>query len=67
MVGWSVAIPTVLGIAIGVWLDANTDTGFSWTLTLLITGVIVGSMTAWYWIQKELKMIEQEREDLDHE
>ena len=41
LVGWSVAVPTVLGIAVGVWLDARTEAGgdISWTLTGLVVGV----------------------------
>src|SRR5690625_6527648 len=35
MVGWSVAVPTILGIALGYWLDKKLDTDFSWTLSLL--------------------------------
>ena len=53
MVGWSVAIPTVLGVAIGLWLEKQVEVSFSWTLTMLITGVVVGCLNAWYWISKE--------------
>jgi len=53
LVGWSVAIPTVAGIALGNWLDARWPVSFSWTLTLLFTGVILGCINAWYWIRQE--------------
>jgi ATP synthase protein I len=53
MVGWSVAIPTLLGIAIGVWLDRRFEDRISWTLTMLFIGVAVGCWTAWYWIRRE--------------
>ncbi len=53
MVGWSVAIPTVLGIALGVWLDTRTTTGYSWTLMLMIAGLVLGGVNAWYWVSKE--------------
>ncbi len=57
VVGWSVAIPTVLGIAVGIWLDARTDVGgdISWTLTGLVVGVFVGCLNAWFWISRELE------------
>jgi ATP synthase protein I len=42
LVGWSVAIPTLLGAALGLWLDRKFPGAHSWTLTLLIIGVIVG-------------------------
>ena len=35
LVGWSVAIPALAGLAIGVWLDARWPSRVSWTLTLL--------------------------------
>jgi ATP synthase protein I len=53
LVGWSVAVPTVLGIALGVWLDHTWPGRVSWTLTLLFIGVVVGGLNAWYWIQQE--------------
>ena len=52
IVGWSVAIPTVLLTALGVWLDSVYPVGFSWTLTLMVVGVAIGSANAWYWIKK---------------
>ncbi len=53
LVGWSVAIPTLLGIAIGVWLDRHAPSRYSWTLMMLVIGVSLGCMNAWYWIKKE--------------
>lgn len=55
LVGWSVAIPTLAGVALGWWLDERAigPTGVSWTLTGLVAGVAVGCFNAWYWIRKE--------------
>lgn len=57
VVGWSVAVPTVLGIAVGVWLDARTEAGgdISWTITGLVVGVFLGCLNAWFWIQREME------------
>jgi ATP synthase protein I len=55
LVGWAVAIPTLAGIALGVWLDRVRSDPFSWTLMLLFLGVVVGCLNAWYWVQKEQK------------
>ena len=52
IVGWSVAIPTLIGVAIGVWIDRNWPSQFSWTLMLLIAGVMIGCLNAWYWVRK---------------
>jgi ATP synthase protein I len=53
LVGWSVAIPTVLGVALGMFLDRTRPVAFSWTLTGLIVGVAVGCINAWYWVKRE--------------
>jgi ATP synthase protein I len=55
MVGWSVAVPTLLGTALGSWLDKKHPVTFSWTLSCLIIGLFSGCMIAWYWISKNNK------------
>ncbi|HHO77096.1 MAG TPA: ATPase F0F1 [Deltaproteobacteria bacterium] len=52
VVGWSVTIPTLIGVALGIWIDKSWPSQFSWTLMLLIGGLILGCMNAWYWVQK---------------
>jgi ATP synthase protein I len=54
-VGWSVTVPTVLGVAAGLWLDRAWPVPFSWTLTLLIAGLAIGCVNAWLRIEKEQK------------
>ncbi|MCR9209207.1 MAG: AtpZ/AtpI family protein [bacterium] len=53
LVGWSIAIPTLLGIALGIWIDERWPSRFSWTLMLLIGGVGIGCLNAWWWINRE--------------
>jgi ATP synthase protein I len=53
LVGWSVAIPTIIGIALGIWIDRTWPSRYSWTLMLLLLGVAVGCMNAWSWIRQE--------------
>lgn len=53
LVGWSVAVPTLIGIGIGIFLDTRLETGFSWTLTLLFGGLFLGCGIAWYWVRSE--------------
>ncbi len=53
MVGWSVVTPTLICIAIGVWIDTHIPSPYSWTLMLLVVGLFLGCLTAWYWIEKE--------------
>jgi len=63
LVGWSVVVPTVLGALLGVWLDKRFPGKQSWTLTLLIIGLILGCISAWHWLSREDKEIHKEEED----
>lgn len=65
MVGWAVAIPTLLGIFLGVWIDLNRPGRYSWTLMLLVVGLVAGCANAWFWLRKERDAIFREREKND--
>ncbi|HEX3856013.1 MAG TPA: AtpZ/AtpI family protein [Verrucomicrobiae bacterium] len=65
IVGWSVAVPTLLGAALGRWLDERHPSEHSWTLTLLIVGLCLGCLNAWHWVAKENKAIHDESENKD--
>ena len=66
LIGWSVVIPTLLGAALGIWLDRRHLGSHSWTLALLIAGLVLGCFNAWRWIAKEDKAMHEEQAD-DHE
>ena len=53
LVGWSVAVPTLIGVAIGAWLDRVSQTRQSWTLMGLAVGVLIGVISAWFWVKRE--------------
>lgn len=53
LVGWAVSMPTLMGIALGVWLDRQMQSQYSWTLMLLLIGIGLGCFNAWYWVNKE--------------
>jgi ATP synthase protein I len=61
LVGWSIAIPTLLGAALGLWLDKHFDDQRSWTLACLLAGLIIGCFTAWSWLGKEHKAIDEDK------
>ena len=65
LIGWSVALPTLLGVALGLWLDSRDPGGFSWTLALLAGGLVLGCLNAWQWVSREDRVIRdaQERSD----
>jgi ATP synthase protein I len=63
IVGWTIVVPTLLGAALGVWLDGEYPETFSWTLTGLILGLLAGCLIAWNWVNKEHKEINQNNDD----
>ncbi len=65
LIGWSVAIPTLLGAALGLWLDKRFSGRHYWTLALLVAGLSVGCLNAWYWLSKEHTAMQDEQEDKD--
>ena len=65
LIGWSVAIPTLLGAALGLWLDRRYPGGHSWTLALLVAGLVIGCVNAWHWVAKEDKAMQDDQEDDD--
>ena len=52
VIGWSVAIPTIAGAFLGMWLNRVAPQSFSWPIALILGGVVVGAMVAWNWIEK---------------
>lgn len=66
LVGWSVAIPTLLGAALGIWIDEHYPGSHSWTLALLAIGLGLGCFNAWRWVAKEDREIREQEED-NHE
>lgn len=65
LVGWSVTVPTLLGAALGLWLDKHHPGGHSWTLALLMAGLAVGCLNAWHWVAKEGKAMHEDEESDD--
>ena len=65
LVGWSVAVPTLLGALAGVWLDRHHPAPFSWTLALIVAGLVLGCLNAWRWVARERQAIESLGEDGD--
>ena len=62
LIGWSVTVPTLIGAALGLWVDKHYPSPYSWTLMLLLMGLIIGCLNAWRWVDSEYKEMQ---EDLD--
>lgn len=65
LIGWSVALPTLLGAGLGMWLDSRTPGLNRWTLTLLVAGLVIGCCNAWAWVAKEDRAMREGSDD-DH-
>ena len=67
LIGWSVVIPTLIGAALGLWLDKHHVGNRSWTLALLAAGLTAGCFNAWHWVDKEDKAMREEEDGEEEE
>ena len=65
LIGWSVAVPTLLGAVLGAWMDKRHPGSHSWTLMLLIIGLMIGCLNAWHWVVKEDNKMREAHENND--
>ena len=63
LIGWSVVVPTLLGAALGIWLDNRHPGKHSWTLALLVAGLVIGCLNAWRWVSKEDEEMGEEHDN----
>jgi ATP synthase protein I len=63
LIGWSIALPTILGAALGLWLDKHYQVQQSWTLALMVAGLTLGCFTAWNWLSKEHQAMAEDNKD----
>ncbi|MCB9076020.1 MAG: AtpZ/AtpI family protein [Anaerolineaceae bacterium] len=59
VIGWTVVIPSLVGVALGMWIDTTWPGSMSWTLTLLLIGLALGCLNAWHWVSQEQREIGQ--------
>jgi ATP synthase protein I len=63
VIGWSVAVPTLLGAALGLWLDRQHWSRHSWTLALLVAGLSIGCLNAGFWVARQARAIQGSEAD----
>ena len=66
LIGWSVSVPALLGVALGVWLDRHYPGAHLWTLALLAAGLTLGCFNAWRWVAKEDHAMHQSTKEDDN-
>ena len=65
IIGWSIVVPTLLGAALGLWLDGHHPGAHSWTLALLVAGLTLGCLNAWRWVAREDRAMHDDPESPD--
>jgi len=63
LIGWSVTVPALIGAALGIWVDKHYPSTYSWTLMLLIVGLIIGCFNAWHWVDSQYKEIQEDPDE----
>ena len=63
LIGWSVAVPTLGGVLLGLWLDRRYPGTRSWTLMLLVAGLLIGCANAWHWVAQQDRAMHDGDED----
>ena len=64
LIGWSVAIPTLLGAALGIWLDKHYP-GAPFLALMLAIGLGLGCFNAWHWVPGKTGKYTSRRSDHD--
>ncbi len=65
MIGWAIAVPTVGGAFLGLWLNRVAPQDFSWPIALILGGAVIGGMIAWNWVDKEVSDQPRSEQDQD--
>jgi ATP synthase protein I len=60
LVGWSITVPTLIGAALGLWVDKHYPGSYSWTLMLLLIGLIIGCLNVWHWVNSEYAEMQED-------
>ncbi len=63
LIGWSVSIPTLAGGMLGLWWDSRHPGNRSWTLMLLMAGLVLGCFNAWHWVAQQNDAMDEPDDD----
>lgn len=53
ILGWAIVVPTLLGLALGHWLDRIFGTRVFFSAPLLMVGAAFGFWSAWKWMHRQ--------------
>jgi ATP synthase protein I len=63
LIGWSVTVPALIGAACGIRIDKRYPSTLSWTLMLLLLGLLIGCINAWYWVDGQYKEMQEDADE----
>lgn len=52
ILGWTIVVPTLLGVVAGRFLDRTLETGVFFTAPLIMIGAGIGLWSAWKWMNR---------------
>jgi len=53
VLGWTIVVPTLFGLALGRWLDREFGTGVFFSAPLLMFGAAIGLWLSWKWMHRQ--------------
>ncbi|MCT8973714.1 AtpZ/AtpI family protein [Microbaculum marinisediminis] len=53
ILGWTIVVPTLVGLFAGRWLDRVFETGVFFSAPLLMLGAAFGFWSAWRWMHRQ--------------
>ena len=65
LIGWSVVVPTLVGAGLGLWLDSRHPGTHTWTLALLVAGLVLGCWNAWRWVADQDRAMHEDSNNDD--
>ncbi len=52
ILGWTIVVPTLIGLVLGRWLDHRLATGVFFSAPLIMIGALIGFWSAWKWMHR---------------
>ena len=59
------AVPTLLGALLGLWLDHRYPEFTLLDVELLVIGLVIGCANAWHWMDQQNKAMQDPPKDKD--
>ncbi len=61
MMGWMIVIPPLVGAFVGHWIDSKWPSPISWTMILILVGLVAGCYSVWAWAERHLETTKRDK------